>query len=112
VLSLQKDLGKEIDKLSEDEIDMLVMLMNRDLRKDAADKKVWQIAQADTTGLIFGNVERVKLLFERVKTDDITAASKPALQRLGSFTESHKKVLSSLKLTDSLRNLLNKNEGK
>lgn len=112
VLSLQKDLGKEIDKLSEDEIDMLVMLMNRDLRKDAADKKVWQIAQADITGLIFGNVERVKLLFERVKTDDITAASKPALQRLGSFTESHKKVLSSLKLTDSLRNLLNKNEGK
>lgn len=112
VLSLQKDLGKEIDKLSEDEIDMLVMLMNRDLRKDAADKKVWQIAQADTTGLIFGNVERVKLLFERVKTDDITAASKPALQRLGFFTESHKKVLSSLKLTDSLRNLLNKNEGK
>lgn len=112
VLSLQKDLGKEIDKLSEDEIDMLVMLMNRDLRKDAADKKVWQIAQADTTGLIFDNVERVKLLFERVKTDDITAASKPALQRLGSFTESHKKVLSSLKLTDSLRNLLNKNEGK
>lgn len=111
VLSLQKDLGKEIDKLSEDEIDMLIMLMNRDLRKDAADKKVWQIAQADTTGLIFGNVERVKLLFERVKTDDITAASKPALQRLGSFTESHKKVLSSLKLTDSLRNLLNKNEG-
>lgn len=112
VLSLQKDLGKEIDKLSEDEIDMLVMLMNRDLRKDAADKKVWQIAQADITGLIFGNVERVKLLFERVKTDDITAASKPALQRLGSFTEGHKKVLSSLKLTDSLRNLLNKNEGK
>lgn len=112
VLSLQKDLGKEIDKLSEDEIEMLVMLMNRDLRKDATDKKVWQIAQADTTGLIFGNVERVKLLFERVKTDDITAASKPALQRLGSFTDSHKKALSSLKLTDSLRNLLNKNEEK
>lgn len=112
VLSLQKDLGKEIDKLTADEIDMLVMLMNRDLRKDATDKKVWQIAQADTTGLIFGNVERMKQLFERVKTDEITAASKPALQRLCSLTESHKKVLSSLKLSDSLRNLLNKREGK
>lgn len=112
VLSLQQDIVKEVAKLSEDEIDMLVMLMNRDLRKDATDIRVWQIAQADTTGLIFGNVERMKQLFERVKTDDITAASKPALQRLCSLTESHKKVLSSLKLSDSLRNLLNKKEGK
>ena len=112
VLSLQQDIVKEVAKLSEDEIDMLVMLMNRDLRKDATDIRVWQIAQADTTGLIFGNVERMKQLFERVKTDEITAASKPALQRLCSLTESHKKVLSSLKLSDSLRNLLNKKEGK
>lgn len=112
VLSLQQDIVKEVAKLSEDEIDMLVMLMNRDLRKDATDIRVWQIAQADTTGLIFGNVERMKQLFEKVKTDEITAASKPALQRLCSLTESHKKVLSSLKLSDSLRNLLNKKEGK
>ena len=91
---------------------MLVMLMNRDLHKDVTDQRVWQIAQADTTGLIFGNEERVKLLFEKVNTNEISAASKAALLRLMSFSDSHKKLISSLKLSDNLQNLLNKKEGK
>lgn len=112
VLSLQKDITKEIVKLSAEEVDMLVMLMNRDLHKDVTDQRVWQIAQADTTGLIFGNEERVKLLFEKVNTNEISAASKAALLRLMSFSDSHKKLISSLKLSDNLQNLLNKKEGK
>ena len=112
VLSLQQDIKKEIAKLSTDETDMLVMLMNRDLRKDVTDMRVWQIAQADTEGLIFGNIERLKLLFEKVRTDDIKAASKAALQRLSSFSEKHVELVSSLKLNDNLQKLLNKKEGK
>ena len=112
VLSLQKDIEKEIAKLSADEIDMLVMLMNRDLLKDVTDQKIWHIVQADTTGLIFGKVERLKLLFERVNTAGITAATKPALLRLSSLSDSHKKHVSSLKLSDNVQRLLNKKEGK
>lgn len=112
VLSLQKDIEKEITQLCDDEIDMLVMLMNRDLHKDMKDKNVWKIAQADTTGLIFGKLERVKLLFEKVKVSEMVAASKPALQRLSSFSGSHKNFIYSLKLSDNLKNILDKKERK
>lgn len=112
VLSLQKDIEKEITQLCDDEIDMLVMLMNRDLHKDVKDKNVWKIAQADTTGLIFGKLERVKLLFEKVKVSEMVAASKPALQRLSSFSGSHKNFIYSLKLSDNLKNILDKKERK
>lgn len=112
VLSLKHDIMKEIVKLSTEEINMLVMLMNRDLRKDVTDIRVWQIAQADTEGLIFGNIERLKILFEKVRTDEINAASKAALQRLSSFSDKHEELVSSLKLNGNLQNLLNKKDGK
>lgn len=112
VLSLKHDIMKEIVKLSTEEINMLVMLMNRDLRKDVTDIRVWQIAQADTEGLIFDNIERLKILFEKVRTDEINAASKAALQRLSSFSDKHEELVSSLKLNCNLQNLLNKKNGK
>ena len=110
VLSLKTDIENEINKISDDEIDMMVMLMNRDLHKNAKDIKVWQIAQADTTGLIFGNVERVKLLFEKVNVGDINAPCKQALLRLRSFSDSHKIFINSLKLSENLKILLDKKE--
>ena len=112
VLSLQKDIEQEVPKLSADEIEMMTLLMNRELRKDAADKHVWNIIQADKTGLIFNSIERVKLLFDKVNVGDVNAASKPALMRLCSFSDSHKAFIHSMAWNESVKNLLNKDKVK
>lgn len=112
VISLSKDIMREIPKLNNDEIDMMVLLMNRDLRKDATDKHVWNIVQADSTGIVFNILERVRILFEKVKIGDINAASKPALLRLCSFSSSHKSFIQSMALNDSVKKMLNKNKVK
>lgn len=112
VLSLQKDIEQEVPKLSADEIEMMTLLMNRELRKDATDKHVWNIIQADKTGLIFNSIERVELLFDKVNVGDVNAASKPALMRLCSFSDSHKAFINSMAWNESVKNLLNKDKAK
>lgn len=112
VLSLQKDIEQKVPKLTADEIEMMTLLMNRELRKDATDKHVWNIIQADKTGLIFNSIERVELLFDKVNVGDVNAASKPALMRLCSFSDSHKAVIHSMAWNESVKNLLNKDKVK
>ena len=108
VLVLQKDIAQEIPKLDEEEKDMMVLLMNRDLIKNAADTRVWNIIQADKGGAIFNAIDRVNLLFNNVLTMEIQASSKPALLRIGSFSEAHKSIVETLKLNDNVKALLAK----
>jgi hypothetical protein len=112
VLSLQKDIEQKVPKLTADEIEMMTLLMNRELRKDATDKHVWNIIQADKTGLIFNSIERVELLFDKVNVGDVNAASKPALMRLCSFSDSHKAFIHFMAWNESVKNLLNKDKVK
>ena len=87
---------------------MMVLLMNRDLIKNAADTRVWNIIQADKGGAIFNAIDRVNLLFNNVLTMEIQASSKPALLRIGSFSEAHKSIVETLKLNDNVKALLAK----
>lgn len=108
VLSLQKDITKEVAKMSEDEVEMMVQVMNRDLRKNASDIRVWNIVQADMQGLIFRDANILSLLFKDVNATEIATSSKPALQRLLSLSDAHKTFIESMKLSDNLRELLAK----
>ena len=110
VLFLQKDIAQEVPKLDEEEKDMMVLMMNRDLIKNATDIRVWNIVQADNNGVIFSSIERVNLLFNNVATMDVQASSKPALLRLSSFSDAHKSLMDSLKLNDNVKALLAKSK--
>lgn len=112
VLTLQKDIVKEVLNLSDEEKDMMVLMMNRDLRKNATDIRVWNIIQADINGLIFNDTNRVNLLFGNVATMDFHASAKAALLRLQSFSDKHKGVIGALKLNDNLKNLIEKGKTK
>lgn len=110
VLFLQKDIAQEVPKLDEEEKDMMVLMMNRDLIKNATDIRVWNIVQADNNGVIFSSIERVNLLLNNVATMDVQASSKPALLRLSSFSDAHKSLVDSLKLNDNVKALLAKSK--
>lgn len=110
VLVLQKDIAQEVPKLDEEEKDMIVLLMNRDLIKNVSDTRVWNIIQADKDGAIFNAVDRVTLLFNNVLTMGIQASSKAALLRIGSFSDAHKSIVESLKLNDNVKALLAKSK--
>ena len=86
----------------------MVQVMNRDLRKNASDIRVWNIVQADMQGLIFRDANMLSLLFKDVNATEIATSSKPALQRLQSLSDAHKTFIESMKLSDNLRELLAK----
>lgn len=112
ILSLQKDIKRELPLLSDDEKDMMVLMMNRDLRKNANDTHVWNIIQADKDALLFSDIKRVEHLFNNVYTTEFQASTKPALLRLHSFSDKHKKLISALNLSENVKNLIMKDNMK
>ena len=108
VISLSKDIPKELPKLSKDEKDMLALVMNRDLRKNIADKCVWGILQADKEGFILDDAQRMDILFDKVQIADIQPLAKPALLRIRSLSEQHKERIMKMNFSENLKKLLSK----
>lgn len=108
IISLSKDIPNELPKLSKDEKDMLALVMNRDLRKDTSDKRVWGILQADKTGLILDDVQRMNILFDKVQIADVQPLAKPALMRIMSLSEKHKERILKMNFSDNMKRILSK----
>jgi hypothetical protein len=109
VISLSKDIPKELPKLSKDEKDMLALVMNRDLRKNISDKCVWGILQADKEGLILDDAQRMDILFDKVQIADIQPLAKPALLRIKNLSEQHKERILKMNFSDKMKKILSKN---
>lgn len=110
VISLSKDIPKELPKLSRDEKDMLTLVMNRDLRKNISDKCVWGILQADKDGLILDDAQRIDILFDKVQIADIQPLAKPALMRIKSLSEQHEEKIMKMNFSDNMKKILSKDK--
>ncbi|MCM1923080.1 hypothetical protein NCY84_04865, partial [Phocaeicola vulgatus] len=54
------------------EKDMIIHLINDNLRKDPKSENCWRILNCDENNLLFGDkIDRLKLLFSNIKTEDI-----------------------------------------
>lgn len=70
--AMKKDLPNMIQNCEESEKDMIVHLINNSLKKDPKSENCWRILHCDESNLLIGdNIDRLKLLFSNVKTEEI-----------------------------------------
>ena len=69
---MKRDLPEIIKACDDSEKDMIIYLINDNLRKDPKSENCWRILNCDENNLLFGDkIDRLKLLFSNIKTEDI-----------------------------------------
>lgn len=69
---MKRDLPGIINACDDSEKDMIIHLINDNLRKDPKSENCWGILNCDENNLLFGDkIDRLKLLFSNIKTEDI-----------------------------------------
>ena len=69
---MKRDLPGIINACDDSEKDMIIHLINDNLRKDPKSENCWRILNCDENNLLFGDkIDRLKLLFSNIKTEDI-----------------------------------------
>lgn len=107
VITIKPQIDSSVLKLTSEEKDMFVMLMNSDLRQNISDKKVWWILQADEKNIIFeDNFDRLQLLFNKLVINNIQPIAHIFIKRAMTFSDICKKYIESLPFNDKVKNAL------
>lgn len=71
-VAMKKELPGILNACDDSEKEMIICLINDKLRQDPKSETCWRILNIDENNLLIGsNIERLKLLFNNVKTEDI-----------------------------------------
>lgn len=71
-VTMKRELPEIINACDDSEKDMIVRLINDDLRKDPKSENCWRILNCDENNLLLSDkIDRLKLLFSNIKTEDI-----------------------------------------
>lgn len=70
--TMKRDLPGIINACDDSEKDMIVRLINDNLRKDPKSENCWRIMNCDENNLLISDkIDRLKLLFSNIKTESI-----------------------------------------
>lgn len=102
---LNEELGG--DKFSDDEKRMLILLLNRSIRKNPKNAQSWKILNADEDNHLIGNdINKLSNLFENVVSEEIPPSASSFFKRMSAmaeFGEFMRKLPISQQLTNALK---------
>ena len=94
---MKRDLPGIINACDDSEKDMIIHLINDNLRKDPKSENCWRILNCDENNLLFGDkIDRLKLLFSNIKTEDIETKADIFFVRMLSLSNEIHNYINSL----------------
>ena len=108
---MKQRLPDSVSILSDDEKEMLIMLLNRDLSLNPASPNCWRILNNDDGNLIIdSNLDRIKSLFFHVDTEKIDPQASAFIIKMKLVSEEICSFMGTLKLTPSLNRAIERKE--
>lgn len=97
IVAMKRELPGILNACDDSEKDMIIYLINDGLRKDPKSENCWRILNCDENNLLLSNnVDRFKLLFDNIRTEDIDPKAGVFFVRMQSFGEEIRKYLDTL----------------
>lgn len=95
--AMKKELPNMIQNCEESEKDMIVHLINNNLKKDPKSENCWRILYCDESNLLIGdNIDRLKLLFSNVRTEEIGTDANSFFARMKKINEEFYKFVANI----------------
>lgn len=97
IVTMKRGLPGIINACDDSEKDMIVHLINDNLRKDPKSENCWRILNCDENNLLLSNnIDRIKLLFSNIRTENIDAKADVFFVRMQSSSEEIRNYIDTL----------------
>lgn len=96
-VTMKRGLPGIINACDDSEKDMIIHLINDNLRKDPKSENCWRILNCDENNLLLSNnIDRIKLLFSNIRTENIDAKADVFFVRMRSSSEEIRNYIDTL----------------
>ena len=103
IVTMKRGLPGIINACDDSEKDMIIHLINDNLRKDPKSENCWRILNCDENNLLLSNnIDRIKLLFSNIRTENIDAKADIFFVRMLSLNDDIRAYIESLPKGNSL----------
>lgn len=97
IVTMKRELPGIINACDDSEKDMIIHLINDNLRKDPKSENCWRILNCDENNLLLSNnIDRIKLLFSNMRTENIDAKADVFFVRMQSSSEEIRNYIDTL----------------
>ena len=97
IVTMKRELPGIINACDDSEKDMIIHLINDNLRKDPKSENCWRILNCDENNLLLSNnIDRIKLLFSNMRTENIDAKADAFFVRMQSSSEEIRNYIDTL----------------
>ena len=97
IVTMKRGLPGIINACDDSEKDMIIHLINDNLRKDPKSENCWRILNCDENNLLLSNnIDRIKLLFSNIRTEKIDAKADVFFVRMQSSSEEIRNYIDTL----------------
>ena len=97
IVTMKRGLPGIINACDDSEKDMIIHSINDNLRKDPKSENCWRILNCDENNLLLSNnIDRIKLLFSNIRTENIDAKADVFFVRMQSSSEEIRNYIDTL----------------
>lgn len=97
IVTMKRGLPGIINACDDSEKDMIIHLINDNLRKDPKSENCWRIQNCDENNLLLSNnIDRIKLLFSNIRTENIDAKADVFFVRMQASSEEIRNYIDTL----------------
>lgn len=97
IVTMKRELPGIINACDDSEKDMIIHLINDNLRKNPKSENCWRILNCDENNLLLSNnIDRIKLLFSNMRTENIDAKADVFFVRMQSSSEEIRNYIDTL----------------
>lgn len=97
IVTMKRGLPGIINACDDSEKDMIIHLINDNLRKDPKSENCWRILNCDENNLLLSNnIDRIKLLFSNIRTENIDAKADVFFVRMQTSSEEIRNYIDTL----------------
>ena len=103
IVTMKRGLPGIINACDDSEKDMIIHLINDNLRKDPKSENCWRILNCDENNLLLSNnIDRIKLLFSNIRTENIDAKADVFFVRMQASSEEIRNYIPQFGITSSI----------
>lgn len=94
---MKRELPGIMNACDDSEKEMIIRLINEKLKQDPRSETCWMILNSDENNLLIGNeLDRLKLLFHNIKTENIDTQAAVFFARMSSLSDEIRSYMDSL----------------
>ncbi len=97
ITTMKTRLPSIINSMTEEEVDMIILLLNRSLKTDVSNQNCWNILNGDENNMLFSDhIDRLKFLLNGIDLEKIPPAASSFFARLKQLGEPFHKYVDSI----------------